>query len=819
MEAILDVDNIAHCTIDIEGARVPPTSNFVDSIYMQDGGFGCPIPLLQLVLNDQISTLDEDLNLQDGTLVTIKLSKQREQVKTRKFRMFSFKKQTTAAGPKMVVTCLFDAPKWVAGVYTESYRGSSDSVIGQIAAAAGLEYDGAGGTDDVMTWLNINKTRTAFSEDIAMRGYASGQSCMYRVLTLDGKVKYKDLFKVLGESPKWTLHQNTDEATATGTPIVIRETQNASASGLTTHMMNYGQSQYEHSLDVAGQKNTMNLDAPVFGSALPINADVKGEIAERGARVNYTGWDTGTEPKPASNLHQYYEPAIYQNFRYLGLMSERINVLTDEYTETEVFDCANYKHAERENNEFREKKALAGNWLIGGRTIWIKAGHKYCEIYFLYRPTLMETGASSAAGAAEQSGSQQNAKANEGPIDLVAEQQATTPTPPETPPAPPETAVNNKPAIENAKSTLNSLSEYAQKSPLTSPPVLGSAVNGDMLAAENVLRQNVNALKSSGGPLADAVSTNASGPMSAFMTVKKFGADTIKAIAGRQITLRDAARMADDPAYFKATAISRATNVASDITGVRMHNIVSAASGGRVNVGGIIGDVMTGGLWGDDLRAAGISPNQIALEVPDLPILDNAAIKAGGAFLYNATGLGMSENQILINPYQTARNIERWAKSTNPEAMLLQDGYRAYTQTFGNITPTEATTSMADVAKLAGKVALMYSQNEVLTDQGLTDYQIREIGRDVAFTFGDPTIVPVVNSVENIARYAQYHDVQSRPTFSTWADYYSMGADAAEAVGQWEFPFNFPAEGQTQIGENTNGNSNTFPEDIKQWLG
>ncbi len=78
MEVVLDVDGIAYCALEIENVKTPPTINFVDTIYLQDGGFGTPVPVLQLILSDSNGTLDEDLNLQDGTKITIKLSKSRE---------------------------------------------------------------------------------------------------------------------------------------------------------------------------------------------------------------------------------------------------------------------------------------------------------------------------------------------------------------------------------------------------------------------------------------------------------------------------------------------------------------------------------------------------------------------------------------------------------------------------------------------------------------------------------------------------------------------------------------------------------------------
>jgi len=822
-EAVLDVQNIAYCSIDIENTRIPATKNFIDSIFIQDG-FAVAIPVLQLYLNDERGTLSAEMNLQDGTLVTIKLAKTREQPKTRKFRVFGYQKSQTAAGPKLVVTCILDVPKWSAGVFTESIRGTSSSVIQQMASRAGLKYSGPKSVDDVMTWLNVNKTRSAFTEDVAMRGYGSGQTCMYRMLTMDGEVRYKDLFDILKEEPKWSLLQNTPEGAAKATPIVIRETQDASASGFPTHLMNYGQMQYEHSLNNSGQQSTTSLDAPLMGSALPINSDVKSQIADRGARVSYTGFDTGTEPAPASNLHRFYEKALYQNMRYLGLFSERLTVLTDEFTETSALDCAEYQHQDQDNQEFKASKTLGGKWLLGGRTLWIKAGHKYSELYYLYRPAVNEEGASNPAGS-NKSSSKQNAKANEGPINIVEETANTEVEAPVTPAAVPTPAPKAVPAAAAASNTLNALKEHNAVNPLVpSTPLNPKGVPSNVIASQSKLRESVAQYKQTQGPLRDALDTGGEvGSLDGYKTLKKYGAEVVKLVANGQTDPRAVAReidrMRNDKTYAKNAAINRITNKAEDVTGMRLHNIVSAASGRRVNPGAIVGDVLSGGLWADDLRAAGISPNQIKVPLPiDLEVIENPMLKAGGTFLHSATGLGFDGRNVLINPYSTARNIERWASATDPQRMLVEQGARAYINTFGHISPTEAGVQVEELGKLASEVAIMYSRNELLVDSGLTDSQKMDMARDIAFVFGDPTIVPVVDSVERVVDYGRYHDVTSNKSLVSWADYYSMGAKLADSTSKWNFPFQFPGDPIT-TGDVTNGNATEFDESTQKWIG
>lgn len=833
MEATLDVQDIAYCTLDIEGSRIPPTMNFIDSIFIQDG-FAVSIPVLQLVLADERNTLAEEMNLVDGTLITIKIAKTREKVQTRKFRVWGYKKQTTAKGPKLVCTAILDCPKWSAGVFTESVRGTSDSVIGAMASRAGLTYSGPPACDDVQTWLNVNKTRSAFSEDVAIRGYGSGQTCMYRLLTMDYEVRYRDLFAVLKQPPKWSFLQNTPADAAKATPVVVRETQDASASGFATHMMNYGQKQYEHSLNEAGQMSNLTLDAPLLGKALPVNADVRGQIAERGAKVNYTGFDTGTEPAPASNLHQNYEKAFYQNMRFLGLFSERVVLLSDECTEVTTFDCAEYQHANQDNQTFKPSAQLGGNWLVGGKTQWIKAGHKFSEVYYLYRAALMETGSTATAGGGK-SNSQQNAKANEGNVDLAAEQAAqdkaaaasvgtTTPAIGAATTAATTPAVKSVTGATAATNTLNALKAHAAVSKAQSIiPLTKNGVGNSVLASQDKLRDAVKQYSQSSGPLRGALDTGGGiASLDGWKVLKKYGGSTINALANAQNDPRRLAseieRIRNNPDYLKTQAIQTVTKAGSDVTGVRLHNVVSAASGKKVGVGSIVGDVLNGGLWAKDLREAGISPSSIKLPIPDvLSEIENPALLFGGEFLHNATGVGLNSNNILINPYTTARNIEKWSTSTTPQKLLVDSGARAYINTFGHISPKEAETTMADMGKLAGEVAVMYSKNSLLTDSSLTDRQMKDLGKDVAFTFGDPSIVPVVNQVTRVVDYGTHHDITTTKSLVTWADYYSMGTKTVDAVDQWKIPLEFPGEPIVKSAV-TNGNTTQFDESTQKWM-
>lgn len=797
MEAILDVDGIAYCSLEIEGSDVPPTMNFIDTIYIQDG-FSLSVPVLQLILNDSKGTLSAEMNLQDGTLITIKVGKDRSDVKTRKFRVFSFKKETTAAGPHLVVNAIYDCPKWIAGVFTESFQGTSSSVMGQIVSRAGLKYSGPDNTDDKMTWLNVNKTRAAFSEDVAIRGYGSKQTCMYRLLTMDGEVRYKDLFAILKESPKFSLLQNVPTDAAEGTPIIVRETQDASVSGFPTHFMNYGKKQYEHSLNVEGQQSTEELSAPVLGAGLPINDDVKGQVSQRGARVTYTGWDTGTEPKPASNLHEYYEESFYQNIRYYGLFSERLVLLSDMYTDATTFDCVEYKHADQEGQEFNYSKTLAGKWLLGGKTLWIKAGHKYSEAYYLYRANIMESGRGSPTGSSQSNAGQANAKANQGTFNLAsdfsstpnagggtganaAQPESTSRTPQEAQPSTPA-----KPGAVAAKDTLNSMVYFHNQNPSIPTQPSGNTVAPQTLVAQQQVRESVTALNSSAPPMNTMVHSPQVGDINDYKVVKRYEPSAVEFLANNQTS--------SSPVVIRSTGMQRVSSNGNEIN-QPIRNVVASP------LSGIVGDVARGGVWTDNLVENNISPSSI---VTDLPAVSNYSPSA--TFVQEVSSMGYTRNSTITSPKVTATNLKEWATTTTPERLLTDSGARTYIDTFGYISPDEAKKLLGEIEELAEKVEELYADSEVLIDSG---DDIIESTLD----FGDSSTAPIIDVVKDVTSIGEATEIVTTKQVITWAQYFNLGFDGTK----WVFPFQFPNE-VIAITDDTNGNVTIVSNSLERWM-
>jgi hypothetical protein len=775
MEAILDVQGLAYCTLEIEGSSIPPTMNFIDTIFIQDG-FSISVPVLQLILNDSKGTLSGEMNIQDGTLITIKLGKERESAKSRKFRVFSYRKETTAAGPHLVVNAIYDCPKWIAGVFTESFEGTSSDIMGQLVGKAGLQYSGPESTDDKMIWLNVNKTRSAFAEDVAIRGYASDESCMYRILTMDGEVRYKDLFAVLKEQPKFSFLQNVPTDAAEGEPVIVRETQDASVSGFPTHLMNYGKKQYEHSLNEDGQQSTEEAEAPVIGAALPINDDVKGQVSERGARVTYTGWDTGTEPKPASNLHEYYEQAFYQNFRFYGLFSERLVLLSDMYTDAVTFDCVDYKHADQEGQEFVYSKTLAGKWLLGGKTLWIKAGHKYSEMFYLYRAAVMEKGKGSPVGDSSSSPGQPNAAANQGNFNLASNFQsspnaaggvgANAPQSGNAASSVPNTAssASNIPGANAARNLLSALSSFGSNSPkIPTKATTSSSITPQQLTDQQLVRESTVAIASTQPPMNTMVHVPEVGDLQDYKVIRRYEPEDVEYVANSAPTA--------ESKVVRSTGLQRISSSGTELKNP-IRNIVATP------LEGIVGDVASGGLWAQHLIENNIQPDDV---ITDLDTVVN--YRPSALFVQTVDVNSYTRGDVTMSPSQTARNIKDWATTTTPENLLTEQGARTYIDTFGYATPDEVRTLLTELIRLSEEVLSLFAESDALIDNGMDIVES-------TLTFGASDVSPVVDSVLDVVMQSPVVEISTVRDLVTWAHYFNLGFDG----NKWTFPFTFPSE-------------------------
>lgn len=213
---------------------------------------------------------------------------------------------------------------------------------------------------------------------------------MARVVTDKKKMLYKDLFEEIQQEPKATFCMNTK--TGKGKLIAVRESKEASVSGVMNGWLNYGFTYIHHTLEGTTVKID-RVNPRKTGPYLPINSEVKGEVGDI-SRVEYCArLDCGSkEGKPGNNVHPYYNQAYYQNLRYLALFGEKIHVITDEQTGIELFDCVEFQQADQIGKKFESNPKLSGTYIVSNKVIFVKVGIRYCEKFELIRPCITEAG-------------------------------------------------------------------------------------------------------------------------------------------------------------------------------------------------------------------------------------------------------------------------------------------------------------------------------------------------------------------------------------------------------------------------------------------
>lgn len=764
-KAVLRVQGLAYCAIEIENSKLPPSVNIIDHIHIYDG-FGIAIPTLELNLFDPSNTLSGKLGFTDATKITITLTREGSKPKVRIFRVWGWNREVVSSGPVIKVTAVLDVPKWSAGCFCESFsKQLSSQVISAMATRSDCLAD-VDTTSDKMTWLNINTTRNAFSEDVAMRGYIGPSSCMSRILTMDKKVRYKDIIKVITGQPKVSFLLNVAVSEASASPVPSREAEHMSSSGVVTYWMNYGWTQHEHDLSGTQKKNS-SVSAPLLGSGLPINSDMKKSM--QFARVTYTGMDSGTDTKPESNLHANYEKALYQNLRFLALFSERMRVLTDNYAEAETFDCCEFKQDDPDGQAYAPNKTFSGKYLIGGKSIHIQNGHRYYEVYDLYRPYVNENTKTSVTGQ-----SKPLPKANDGSIPISTSSLPNVgPSPDVT--ASTSTATKSKvPALDSANNLMSSLKDFDNQNPKI--PTVPTKVDATNTSTAKKVVANAEALQKT--PLAFDKPNLTERDMQQMHTTMKID----------QASVTNAMN-SDVPQSINILSVQRTSPNAGDVLQQPITSVISRNTAQSIQSGDRIGDVQAGGYFKVDF-----DNNNISLDIDNNVITEQERQENSGAlFLKQNNG---NPADVLFSPFQVAQMLQEFSESTSPMEYLATEGAEKYISVFGTSTPDEAQSNLNSLNTLSKEVQTLYDEDEYLTSTEPT----------VTLSYGDPSFTPIIETVTAVKSYNgpgteefknSSSTVESQREIMEWSDYYRIGntehnKDQDTPSLGWEWPLDWP---------------------------
>lgn len=318
-------------------------------------------PTFELSVTDVSGTMDK-LGLQDGVPIRISVKALQGSTISYEFRKFNVHKQNNGYANAYTIDGYYDSPLWFSGTRSTSMQGTSNRVLGQLAAEAGLKYSGTT-TSDSQLWVPENAKYSTFAKRIADQGYVNDQSCMCLGLDLDGTLKYRDINNLKGKPIDVIAYQYKE-----GYYCAIDLAD--SSTGFSNPQTGYWNTRVQQSLTAPKVHNQLNF---ISNSRTPnLNMDVRRNVKAGGVRFS---------PIDVGNVHPNRERALYQNFRYRNLFSAGVTMLMNMPTTITLFDQVNLSV---EKSDTSQDVSVSGTYIVSGRALCV-TGTTYGEKIQLIR--------------------------------------------------------------------------------------------------------------------------------------------------------------------------------------------------------------------------------------------------------------------------------------------------------------------------------------------------------------------------------------------------------------------------------------------------
>lgn len=348
-------------------------------------------PSMMIELNDTEQELAGLLCLTDANEILVSVGKSPEDLKTvsRQYRVFNVKRIPGQSGSAVRVLGIYDAPKFTTEAASESYAGTSTSVLKQVAGKCKLDYDGpeqfnGRTTNDNQIWLCTAKTRASFVQHVVSNhSYMDDNSAMYAAVTSLGVLKFRNVMDVVAtpvDKIKYLFLRTTPEGDQEQDKQIYigSQVREISQAGLLNAMHNYGST-----LVTSGPSGTQietKVDVVTGAPFLAINDQVSQTVGR--TRIDSSPLDCG-------NVHDKYYRAFYQNVKQLALFSERISLLVTDPTEVQLLDPVIYRQADAEPMKPTRASDI---YIVIGKTVFVAHGSHYCERIDLARMSITEKG-------------------------------------------------------------------------------------------------------------------------------------------------------------------------------------------------------------------------------------------------------------------------------------------------------------------------------------------------------------------------------------------------------------------------------------------
>lgn len=315
----------------------------------------------EVVFSDLTNRINTEITLADGVTLMFKIGRSIDEFDVYKYRVYNYRREISRVTPQYTVYGYYDAPMWFLGAWTKPIEGTSSAAISQLAGACGLTPD-VDTTNDDMLWLPTNQLSCAFARSIAERGWANKRSCMSMGMTLDGKLKYKNLTTLPTSGPVFS----------TGTPGTanVVDSKYITSSGFGNGLGGYKHlvrpqliHEYKDRIDqVSVTRKTQTFQ---------LNKEVKGMLDR--SRIDFGEVDGG-------NVHKHWDDARYQNIRTAMLYSMGVELMIDQRSpiSLDLFDPITFKPYDPPvDGQATETPQWGCVYYITAKTVYIEMGNFY----------------------------------------------------------------------------------------------------------------------------------------------------------------------------------------------------------------------------------------------------------------------------------------------------------------------------------------------------------------------------------------------------------------------------------------------------------
>jgi hypothetical protein len=270
------------------------------------------LPALRLVIEDSRNSFGSGM-LNAGSKISIKVGNNQDTAarKTYDFIVQGVPEHTENQAVKTYrIYGVLDKLKYQKCMEPFFYTGTSSNALKSLCKQCNLKYDGVY-TFDEMTWCNGTKDYASFAQNVINHGYVDRNSCMVGLVTLDGKLLYRNVNNLF---PKYTF---SNSKTVLQDSFVFLSMDEKNNSGL--YNLEYG---YKNQLSQYGYEDNHLIDSLTvtkFGSnVFNLSKTLLDDIGY--IRNKIINPDIG-------NYHKNWAQAEYQNLRNRALFS-----LQEEFT-------------------------------------------------------------------------------------------------------------------------------------------------------------------------------------------------------------------------------------------------------------------------------------------------------------------------------------------------------------------------------------------------------------------------------------------------------------------------------------------------------